>query len=74
MQSNHIRPPAGGRAALHTVPTEAKQRIEISNRFDAGLTDDQQRILDLIEHPGDTWGHVKVSIHVDEEAEDPYYG
>ena len=65
--------PVGRRRALHEAPTEAHERLEAAD-FEDKLTDYKTQIQTLVRRPGDAWDYHEVSIHINEEAEEAYYG
>jgi len=64
---------AGRRRLLQVVPTEARERAQDAD-FDDQLTDYDSYLRTLHRHPGDAWDYHEVTIHIDEEADDPHYG
>ena len=65
--------PVGRRRALHEAPTEVHERLEAAD-FEDKLTDYKTQIQTLVRRPGDAWDYHEVSIHINEEAEEAYYG
>lgn len=65
--------PAGQRRLLQVVPTEARERVQNAD-FDDKLTDYESQLRILDRRPGDAWDYHEVSIHINEEANNPYYG
>jgi len=58
---------------LQEVPTEARERVQDAD-FEEKLTDYQSELRTLHRRPGDAWDYHEVHIHINEEADDPYYG
>ena len=65
--------PAGRRRLLQVVPSEARKRVQEADFYDQ-LTDYKPKLRTLHRRPGDAWDYHEVSVHINEEAEDPYYG
>jgi hypothetical protein len=63
----------GRRRLLEVVPTEARERVQEAD-FDDLIADYEPQLRTLHRHPGDAWDYHEVSIHIDEDADDPYYG
>jgi len=64
--------PAGQRRLLQVAPSEARERFQKAD-FDDQLTDYESQLRTLHRRPGDAWDYHEVSIHINEEADDPYY-
>jgi len=65
--------PAGRQRMLQVVPSEARKRVQEAD-FDDQLTDYEPKLRTLHRRPGDAWDYHEISVHINEEADDPYYG
>jgi hypothetical protein len=64
--------PVGRRRILQAVQSEANERVQEAD-FDDKLTDPESKLRTLQQRPGDAWDYHKVTIRIDEAADDPYY-
>lgn len=69
--------PDGQRYMLQAAPTEARQRFRAAD-FDGDslrqMSDPTGDLQRLYQHPGDAWDYHEVTIHIDEEAKEAFYG
>jgi len=65
--------PAGRQRALKVVSTEARHRLRLAD-LDDKMSDYQGSVTRLAKHPGDAWEYHTVTIQIDEEADQPFYG
>jgi len=65
--------PSGRQRVLAAAPGEARERADEADWKDK-FTDYESLLGRLAKLPGDAWDYYEVTIHIDEEADKPYYG
>jgi len=65
--------PVGRYWALQAVQSEARERVQDTD-YDDKLGDYNSELRTLGQRPGDAWDYHEVTVHINEDAEEPYYG